>query len=135
MKVLKYIVAATVAFGFLANPVVLNAAQTEELKNACTQGQFDAEKDINGTLWLAIGFFGGIFGIAAAYLLEPTPPAARLIGKSPEYVASYTECYKSAGKDIQTKKAITGCVVSGVLVLAWELLWWLAWGGSLCFVY
>lgn len=80
-KAFKYIMAAVVVAGLLANPIVLNAAQTEELKNACTQAEFDAQRDINGTLWLAIGFFGSIFGVAAAYFLEPTPPASRLLGR------------------------------------------------------
>lgn len=119
MKFVKYVLAGVLTFGFIANPVILRAAQTsEELKNACTQAEFDAQRDVNGMLWLAIGFFGGIFGIAAAYVIEPSPPASRLIGKSAEYVATYTDCYKSAGKDIQTKNAIKGCVISGLLYVA-----------------
>jgi len=125
VKVLKYILPGVIALGFIANPVVLNAAQSEELANACKQGEFDAQRDVNGNLWAAIGFFGCIFGVAAAYLIEPTPPASRLIGKSPEYIQTYTDCYKSAAKSIQTNKAINGCVVFGLVVVAWNVLWWL----------
>jgi hypothetical protein len=135
VKVLKYVLTGVIALGFIANPVVLNAAESEEVANACKQGEFDAQRDVNGTLWLAIGFFGGIFGVAAAYLIEPTPPASRLLGKSPEYIQAYTDCYTSAAKSIQTKKAITGCVVSGLVVVAWEVLWWLVWAGSAATAY
>lgn len=135
MKLLKYMVTGIMVLGFVANPVILNAAQSEEIANACKQGEFDAQKDVNGTLWLAIGFFGGILGIAAAYIIEPTPPASRLIGKSPEYVAAYTDCYKSAGKDVQTKKAITGCVIGGLLYVVVYGCYWLIWGAALSSAY
>lgn len=132
MKLLKYVMVGVLSLGFVANPVVLSAAQTsEELKNACTQAEFDAQRDINGTLWLAIGFFGGIFGIAAAYVIEPTPPASRLLGKSSDYVATYTDCYKSAAKDIQTKNAIKGCVISGLLYVAVYGCYYALWAAAL----
>ena len=123
MKVLKYVLTGVIALGFIANPVVLNAAESEEVANACKQGEFDAHRDVNGTLWLAIGFFGGIFGIAAAYLIEPSPPASRLIGKSPEYIQVYTDCYKRKGKSVQGKKAITGFVVGILVGIALVVLW------------
>ncbi|HOK22809.1 MAG TPA: hypothetical protein PKU94_02585 [Candidatus Hydrothermia bacterium] len=122
-KLLKYVLTGIVVLGFALNPVVLHAAETEELRNACTQAEFDAKKDVNGTLWLAIGFFGSIFGVGAAYLFEPTPPPSRIMGKSSEYVATYTDCYKVAGKSVQTKSALRGCVVSGVLIVVWDIFW------------
>jgi hypothetical protein len=130
VKVLKYVLTGVIALGFIANPVALNAAESEELANACKQAEFDAQRDVNGALWVAAGFFGGIFGVAAAYLIEPTPPASRLIGKSSEYIQAYTDCYTSKAKSIQTNKAITGCVVSGLLLAAWSVLAALASSGS-----
>ncbi|NPA80722.1 MAG: hypothetical protein GXO29_06715 [Thermotogae bacterium] len=96
----------------IAAPVALQAQAASE---ACQQAQMDVQNDVNGTLWLAAGFFLGILGVGAAYVLEPDPPATRLVGKDPQYVAVYTDCYKRAGKDIQVKKAAIGCVASTVL--------------------
>uniref|UniRef100_A0A7C2PLG9 Uncharacterized protein n=1 Tax=candidate division WOR-3 bacterium TaxID=2052148 RepID=A0A7C2PLG9_UNCW3 len=125
MKVLKYVITGIMAFGFIANPIVLNAAQSEEIANACRQAEFDAQRDVNGTLWLGAGCLFGLLGVGAAYIFEPSPPASRLLGKSPEYVASYTDCYKAAAKKIQTNNAIKGCVISGVLYIAWYVVWML----------
>ncbi|GEM_PF-2344195 len=96
----------------IAAPVMVSAQSTQR---ACVQAQADAEHDVNGLLWMAAGFFFGLLGVGAAYVIEPTPPAMKLMGKSSEYVAVYTDCYKRAGRDIQVKKAITGCVVAGLL--------------------
>lgn len=35
MKLLKYMVTGIMVLGFVANPVILNAAQSEEIANAC----------------------------------------------------------------------------------------------------
>jgi len=43
--------------------------------------------------------------------VEPSPPPARLLGKSPEYAMTYTQSYRHAGKREQGSKAITGCLV------------------------
>jgi len=103
--------------------VLNNAAGSEELANACAQGELDAQTDVNGTLWGAIGFFFSILGIVAAYLIEPAPPAARLVGKSQEYIQVYTDCYKRKGKSVQGKKAITGFVVGILVGIALAVLW------------
>ncbi len=99
----------------IAAPVVVSA---QSMQQACVQAQADAERDVNGVLWMAAGFFFGLLGIGAAYVIEPDPPATKLMGKNPEYVAAYTDCYKRAGRDIQVKKALTGCVASAVLSAA-----------------
>ncbi len=124
-KVLKIITGGVLAVVLFAEPAMLMAQDATSAKNSntinamevCSQAQQDVQSDINKTLWLAIGFFGGILGIAAAYIVEPSPPASRLLGKSPEYVATYTDCYKDAGKKIQANAAIKGCVI-GALVYA-----------------
>ncbi len=115
-KLFGAVSASVIAFMLVTQPVALMAQETSAQK-ACAQAQQDAQMEINKTLWLAIGFFGELLGIAAAYVIEPSPPASKLIGKSPEYVAAYTDCYKDAGKKIQAHAAIKGCVLS-VLVYA-----------------
>ncbi len=108
--------AGVLTAGLLLNPV---AAMAQSMQEVCAQAQVDAQRDVNKTLWMAAGFFFGLLGIGAAYVLEPDPPASRLIGKSPEYVATYTDCYKEAGRDVQVKGAVTGCVIGSLLSIAW----------------
>ncbi len=110
-KVFKLMTATTVALMLVSEPTML-MAQNSVASQACTQAQQDVQMEVNKTMWLVIGFFGGLIGVAAAYIIEPTPPASKLLGKSPEYVAAYTDCYKEAGKKIQTHAAIKGCVIS-----------------------
>ncbi len=101
-----------------------------QTKDACVQAQMDAERDVNGTMWLAIGCIGGIIGFAIAYIVEPSPPAGRLLGKSPEYVASYTNCYKAAGKKIQQDKALLGCIIGTAISLGACCVWYIMWGAA-----
>lgn len=92
----------------LALPVV---ALAEDAGDACMQAQIDAERDVNTPLWLGAGCLFGIFGVGAAYLIEPSPSAIGLMGKSSEYVMVYTDCYKDKGRSVQTNKALIGCLV------------------------
>ncbi len=86
--------------------------------DACTEAEIDAERDANKTIWFIAGCCGGIVGLIISYAIEPSPPATKLLGKSPEYVAVYTDCYKRKAKNIQTKMALTGC---GVAVAAYAV--------------
>ena len=55
-------------------------------------------------------------GLAAIYRHSPSPPAERLIGKSPLYVSIYTDTYQSHARSIRTKMAASGCcLVAGAL--------------------
>ena len=57
-----------------------------------------------------------IVGLAAIYRHSPSPPAERLIGKSPLYVSIYTDTYQSHARSIRTKMAALGCcLVAGAL--------------------
>ncbi len=116
-KFTRMLTAGVVALVLIGEPAML-MAQSSNATQACAQAQQDVQMEVNKTLWLAIGFFGGIFGIAAAYIIEPSPPASKLLGKSPEYVAAYTDCYKEAGKKIQTNAAIKGCVIGALVSIA-----------------
>ena len=70
----------------------------------------DAESDAKKVRWFFIGFFGNILGVLIASIYEPTPPASRLLEKSPEYAAMYTDSYKA-------KKSAIGLVVPFVLMI------------------
>ena len=105
MKKVLLIVAVFVVF----LPVVSVAQAIDS--EACTQAEFDAKVDVNKPIWWAGGCLFGIFAIGAAYIMEPHPPASRLVGKSPEYVASYSDCYEDKAGSLQRTAALQGCLV------------------------
>lgn len=95
-------------------PIVVNAQATAD---AIAQAQVDASSDVNGMLWMGAGCLFGILGVGAAYIIEPSPKATRLLGKSPEYVAAYTDAYKNKAKSVQTSNAWIGCLGGTALYL------------------
>jgi hypothetical protein len=82
------------------------------MQEARRAAEIDAEAFTNSGLWFLAGCLGTAVGVIIAYVYTPSPPASRLIGKSPEYVAYYTDFYKTKAKSIQTSKAWTGCLVN-----------------------
>ena len=74
----------------------------------------DAQNDINRGLWLLGGCLGGVVGVIVAYAVEPSPPVTRLLGKSPEYVASYTDAYREKAKNGQVISALGGCCLNAL---------------------
>lgn len=101
---------------------MLLMAQQSEIDQARLDAERDAAMNTNSFLWFVAGCCGGILGLIIAYVYEPSPQASRLIGKSPEYVAFYTDFYKAKAKSIQTSKALTGCVVSVIGYVAYVAL-------------
>jgi len=79
--------------------------------------QLAAEENTSKILWFGAGFLGGIIGVILAYVIKPSPPASTLVGKSPDYVAAYTDAYREECKSIQTKYAWIGCGTQSVLTL------------------
>lgn len=102
------------------------AQQTSVQAEAVAAAEQDAQNDVNGTLWFLGGCLGAcvggsVMGLTApilAYVYEPTPLSSRLIGKSPEYVAFYTDTYKARAQKIQVNRAWTGCITGSVLLAA-----------------
>lgn len=88
-------------------PLALYANQHS---NICQKAEADAVAQFNKPLWLGAGCLLGLTGILVGYLYEPTPPAVTLVGKDPEFVAVYTDCYKKYSRDKQFKTSIFGCV-------------------------
>lgn len=118
--VLKKSIALTLALSVLAMPLL---AQKAQIAQAAKKAERDVEQDINKMLWMGAGFFFGLLGVGAAYVLEPEPPYGRTTGKSEQYRMAYADAYKRAGKDIQTSAAIKGCIGSAVLYGAWMCCW------------
>ncbi len=95
----------------VAMPLIFNLRAQS---NACAQAEADAKADVNKTMWIGIGCVAPVLGIVIANVVEPTPPSSRLLGKSKEYIATYTDCYSKKVKSIRTSGTITGCVLGTI---------------------
>ncbi|RKY98609.1 MAG: hypothetical protein DRQ03_01800 [Candidatus Hydrothermota bacterium] len=104
------VVAGLLALTVIANPVLLNAQEKVNKVDVCAQAKSEANADVNSLLWAGVGFFGQLAGVALAYGIQTDPPASRLLGKSPKYVATYIDCYRKAARDVQFKYSIYGCI-------------------------
>ncbi len=95
-----------------------HAAPTE----AHLTAEEDAESDVRKMRWVLIGIIGHILGVLIASIYEPTPPASRLLGRSPEYTAVYTDSYKAKSRSIQVRHAVIGLALIFALAFVWSVL-------------
>ncbi|MCY3722200.1 MAG: hypothetical protein OXG97_08255 [Candidatus Poribacteria bacterium] len=94
------------------------AQQHTVILGAKSDAEFDAEEDINTTLWLAAGGVLGVAGnlplgivaMGGAYLYQPIPPVERLLGKPANYVSIYTDAYKARARRLQLEAAGKGAL-------------------------
>jgi hypothetical protein len=105
----------TIAFLSLCLVVLPVLAAAQDVSEVMTQAQIDAAMDSNGFIWMGCGFLFGIFAVGAAYIISPNPPAARLVGKSPEYVSMYALAYRQKSRAIRVTNSIIGCLAGGVV--------------------
>ena len=98
-------------------PFVTIAQENSVRVEAIAAAEQDAQNNVNTNLWFLAGCFGCVVGVGAAYGVEPSPPATRLLGKSPEYVTFYTDAYKEKAKRLQTDSAVRGCVLTTLIVV------------------
>lgn len=110
------------------NPNTSTGVETP-FAQAIVDAERDAAVDANSVLWMGGTFVGtslvgclfcGLPSILIASIYQPTPPAARLMGKSPEYIMLYTQTYKEKTKSRQLRDATIGCVGGSVVA---ALLW------------
>ena len=94
-------------------PFVTLAQQNALQVEAITDAEKDAAINVDTTRWVLIGCFCGVGALTQVY--EPSPPASRLIGKSPEYIAYYTDTYKAKASELQSSAVKKGCTTAGVL--------------------
>ena len=122
-KLLSYkgfvsLIAFSLCFSLVIIPISVNASEAkamnlpQEASQACADAEAQAQQDVNGTTWLAIGCLLGVTGWIIAMVVKSNPPASALVGKSPEYVAQYSDCYTKKAKEIKTKNALYGCLIS-----------------------
>jgi hypothetical protein len=110
------LVSVILCVALLALPII---CQQQEAVN---QARLDAERNVSGSTYLFLGIFLGLLGYVIALLSPPSAPASALIGKSPDYVAVYTDTYREVGKKRQMSKALLGCLIGtgiqvGLIVL------------------
>lgn len=94
------------------------AAYGFDAAEAAAAGERDAIADSSSAAWFMLGCLLGGIGVIIAFVAEPSPPPARYIGKSPEWVMAYSQAYKSAGRSSQGKSAIFGCLTIAAVFLA-----------------
>jgi hypothetical protein len=112
---LRSLVALALAVAVLVYPATVLASETEgTAAEGAIAGQVDGRANTSSILWFGAGCLFELLGVAAAYLMTPNPPAMRLLGKSPEYVAAYTDAYGTSAKNVQTNNAWLGCILSSL---------------------
>lgn len=100
---------------FVAFPVIVTAQ--EDTTSTCQTAKNDAKENHGSGGYQAAGFFCGIFGFILATASDPKTPAARLVGKSPEYVSIYSNCYESVAKKQNVKSACGGWLMGTAAVI------------------
>lgn len=110
-------VALFLALVMLASPVL-----AQDVEKARAAAEMDAERNVSGGTWFLIGCVGGVTGLIVAYVIDSPPSSSALIGKSPEYVAAYTDVYRERAKSIRTKNTWTGCLTTGVVYIVYIML-------------
>lgn len=127
LKRLFKILALLIAILMVSTPFAIFAQQNSLQAEAIAAAERDAQNNVNESRWFLSGCFGGPPGCygfgspAGTDSAVPPLPAARLLGKSPEYIAFYAKAYSKKAKELQTRSATAGCI-SGVGVIALLIL-------------
>ena len=120
----------------LSMPCLTLAQQTNDAAQAIADAKRDAKNAPNSYVWYPAGCFLGVAGILIAAVYTPHPPAEKLLGKSPEYIAYYTSTYQQVAKDDQVTEATLGCLTGTCLVgAAYGWLWLLSQKPNLFYTY
>ena len=99
-----------------STPFVTFAQQNSLQAEAIVAAKRDAQTDVNRGLWFLGGCLGGPVVPMIAYGVELAPPVTRLLGKSPKYVAFYTDAYKAKAKTLRGESALGGCIVNALVM-------------------
>ena len=79
---------------------------------AINDAERDASAHLNKLLWFTTGFSLPVIGIFLSQRNQRSIPGARLLGKSPEYVAFYTNAYRIKMKKLRFNWSLLGCLGS-----------------------
>jgi len=93
-------------------------AQVNEVQQATVDAKQDAEDNVSLLAWGAAGFACSFCAPLYALIAKPEVPVDRLMGKSPEYVSTYTAVYQQRAKNRRIQASVIGCgIASGVSLL------------------
>lgn len=92
--------------------VMPQTAENEEVLRAKEDAKKDAASEVSSVTWFAAGFVGCIFGFGYALFYDPGIDGSKFIGKSPEYIMTYTNTYKSITKNKRLVGSGIGCVTT-----------------------
>ena len=90
--------------------------------DALVTAEQEAEYDAKKATWFFIGFCGNILGILIASVYEPIPPASRLLEKTPESAARYTDAYIAKSRSVQLHQSAIGLAVTIGLGILFAIL-------------
>ena len=99
---------------FLYIPVEMYAHSMQSQELAIIDAKNDARANTSGSNWFLLGCFGSVFTVAFVYTVEPSPPQTRLLGKSPEYVAAYSDTYRNEVRSLRAKYTLYGVLTNCV---------------------
>ena len=85
-----------------------------DAEKAIADAKRDVKTHVNKTLWFTNGCFFSIVGNILSQRNLKSVPAARTLGKSPQYVAFYIDAYKIEMKKQRYTWALSGCIVGGL---------------------
>ena len=78
------------------------------------QAIFDAQRDAQAAFDERLWYFGGCFFTVSGYFFSQVyyapVPLVPLLGKSPEYVAFYTDTYRAKSRELRSEAAFRGCL-------------------------
>ena len=83
-------------------------------EKAIFDGTQAAESVFNERLWYLTGCFFSFGGYLFAQTYYAPVPTVALLGRSPEYVAIYTDVYRAKSKELRSEAALEGCIHGAV---------------------
>ena len=101
-------------------PFVTLAQQNALQAAAIADAEKDAAIHVDTTYRFWRGCFGSVSALTQVY--EPSPPASRLLCKSPEYTAYYKDAYKAKASELQSSAVNRGCVTAGALSVGFGII-------------
>ena len=98
--------------GFVV-PVIAVVPAIIMMSGSDSRDDFGVGAAVGGICFLGGCVVGSVGSTVAALSYQPTIPAERLIGKSPEYVRFYTDAYKAKTRRLQATYTGIGTISAG----------------------
>ena len=113
-KAIAFSTVILISFTTMLYPIATYAQMTE-VQQAEADARRDVGQDVSTISWGVGGFFCGVCAVAYVYIDKPQVPAARLVGKSADYVSFYTDTYNREVKKQRGQAAMIGCLAGSIL--------------------